>query len=654
MQNDPTRRFTIQDALDTYGIPYWGKGYFGINADGNVTVHPTQDPKVAIEVKDLMERLGRRGIHPPILFRFSDLLRHRIGEIAGTFAKAIEENQYQGRHLSVYPIKVNQQRQVVEEICDFGAEYGYGLEAGSKPELLATLALTGGRNVPVVCNGFKDDEYIEMVILAQKFGQKMIPVVEKFSELEMIVRYAEKHGVEPILGIRAKLAARGSGRWELSGGMKSKFGLFVPEVIDALEYLSERGLQDSLKLLHFHLGSQITNIRNVKNAVTELTRIYVELSRAGAGLEYIDIGGGLGIDYDGSQTNFASSMNYTLREYASDVVFRIMSVCDEAEVPHPTIVTESGRALVAQHALLVFDVLGVSRFDKFDPPEDLPISKGEEEPPAPLVDLSERLEDITARNCVEYYHDAVQAYEEALNSFNLGYLDLNQRAAAERLFWTICGRVKTLTQSMARIPEELQGLPDFLADTYFCNFSVFQSMPDSWAINQLFPIVPLSRHRERPTRRGILADITCDSDGKLTQFTNLREDKHTLELHELNKDPYYIGAFLVGAYQEILGDLHNLFGDTHAVHVSLGENGRPVIRHLVEGDTVREVLSYVQYSPDELLGRLRAEVGRAVEEGKLHRAEGDLLIGFYRSGLNGYTYLEDGMADAATSQGESI
>jgi len=326
MQKDPTRRFTVEDAAEMYGIPYWGKGYFGINPSGNVTVHPTQDPEVGIDVKDLMERLGRRGIHPPILFRFSDLLRHRIGEIAGTFAKAIEENQYEGRHLSVYPIKVNQQRHVVEEICEFGAEYGYGLEAGSKPELLATLALTGGRNVPVVCNGFKDDEYIEMVILAQKFGQKMIPVVEKFSELEMIVRYAEKHGIKPILGIRAKLAARGSGRWELSGGMKSKFGLFVPEVIDALDFLKERGMEDSLQLLHFHLGSQITNIRNVKNAVTELTRIYVELKRAGAGLEYIDIGGGLGIDYDGSQTNFASSMNYTLREYASDVVFRIMSV----------------------------------------------------------------------------------------------------------------------------------------------------------------------------------------------------------------------------------------------------------------------------------------------------------------------------------------
>ena len=643
MITDPTRRWTLQDALETYGLPYWGKGQFGINEKGHVTVHPSKSRSPSIDIKEVIDILGRKGIHPPVLLRFSDLVRERLGEIAGAFRKAIEENSYQGKYLSVYPIKVNQARQVVEEICDFGLEHGFGLEAGSKPELLAVLALTGGRKVPVVCNGFKDDEYIEMVILAQKFGQQMIPVVEKFSELKLIVKYAEKHKIKPILGVRVKLAARGIGRWELSGGMKSKFGLFVPEVIDALEYLRERDLTDSLKLLHFHLGSQITHIRNVKNAVAELARVYVEVKRAGAGLEYIDVGGGLGVDYDGSQTSFPSSMNYTLEEYASDVVYRVMSVCDDAEVEHPTIVTECGRAMVASHAALVFNVLGASRFDKFGVPDEIPIepeNEGDEEPPQPLIDLQERLRDLTHRNAIEYYHDALQSYEEALNSFTLGYLDLEQRAIAERLFWAICLRVLALTRTMARIPEELEGLQDFLADIYFCNFSVFQSMPDSWAINQLFPVVPIHRLSERPTRRGVLADITCDSDGKVDKFTHLREEKHTLELHTLTNEPYYIGAFLIGAYQEILGDLHNLFGDTHAVHVSVGEDGKIKLDHIIEGDTVREVLEYVQYSPDELFGRLRAEVGRAVESGQLQREEGILLLGFYQSGLSGYTYLE--------------
>jgi arginine decarboxylase len=469
----------------------------------------------------------------------------------------------------------------------------------------------------------------------------VIPVVEKYSELVRIVTHAERHGVKPALGIRVKLASRGAGRWELSGGARSKFGLFVPEVIEALEYLRERGLEDSLKLVHFHLGSQITNIRSVKNAVTELARVYVELKAAGAGLEYIDIGGGLGVDYDGSQTNYPSSMNYTLEEYASDAVFRIMSACDEAEVPHPTIITESGRALVAYHSLLVFDVLGVSRFDQFAVPTELPLAEGEEEPPLPLLDLFERYRDLNAKNCIEYYHDAVQAYEEALHAFNLGYLDLEQRSLAERLFWALCGRVARLLKTLDRVPEDLEGLETFLADTYYCNFSIFQSMPDSWAIKQTFPIAPIHRLNERPTRHGVLADITCDSDGKITQFCHVREDKGTLELHEPTTEPYYLGAFLIGAYQEILGDLHNLFGDTHVVHVSLDPDGRPEIAHLVRGDTVREVLDYVQYSSRELLDRIRREVERAVKRERLSLEESTRLLRFFESGLDAYTYLQE-------------
>jgi len=641
LANDPTRRWTIQDATDTYGVSHWGKGYFEIAPDGHLHVHPDKDPARSFDLKRLIDRLSASGFSPPILLRFSDILKHRIGEIAAAFRQAMDENGYEGSYRCVYPIKVNQQRRVVEEICEFGEPFGFGLEVGSRPELLAALALTADRELPVVCNGFKDDDYIQMVILAQKIGQQVIPVVEKRSELSLIIRHAEEHGVKPALGVRVKLAARGAGRWELSGGMRSKFGLFVPEVIEAHEHLKKHGMGDCLKLLHFHLGSQITNIRNLKSAITEQARVYVELKKAGAGLEYIDIGGGLGVDYDGSQTNFDSSMNYTLTEYASDAVYRIMSVCDEAGVPHPTIISESGRALVAYHSALIFDVLGVSRFDNFDAPKELTVSDGEEEPPKPLTDLFERLRDIDRKNCIEYYHDAVQSFEEALNSFNLGYIDLEQRAAAERLFWAVLGRVLKLTRAMPRVPEEVEGLPEFLADTYFCNLSIFQSMPDSWAINQIFPVMPIHELNRAPTRRGVLADVTCDSDGKIDRFTHLREDKRALELHEFTGEPYYIGAFLVGAYQEILGDLHNLFGDTHAVHVSLGPDGRAKVQHMLEGDTAREVLGYVQYSVDELVERMRRLVVRAVEEDRLTPRESSKLLRTYESGLAGYTYLSD-------------
>jgi arginine decarboxylase len=626
----------IQDALETYEVRHWGKGYFGINERGHVAVHPNKRPEQSIDLKDLVDQLQERGIQLPILLRFTDILRHRVGEIYEAFKAAIAEYSYQGQYCCVYPIKVNQQRHVVEEILDFGKPYHFGLEAGSKPELLAVLALTNGDDTPIICNGFKDEEFIKMTALARKMGKQVIPVVEKFTELETIVRHAEELGVRPVLGIRIKLAARGAGRWRYSAGFRSKFGLTFTEALDALEFLKQRGLSDCLQLVHFHLGSQITNIRMIKSALTEVARVYVELHRVGAGVKYLDVGGGLGIDYDGSQTDFESSVNYTLQEYANDVVFRIKSVCDECGVPHPTIISESGRAVVAYHSMLVFDVLGVSNFDRYEVPPEIPADA-----PQQVSDLFGIYRDLSKKNLLEGYHDAHQAMEEGLNLFNLGGLSIEMRALIERLFWAVCNKILKMVRGSDYTPEELQGLAPLLSDTYFCNFSVFQSMPDSWAVHQLFPIMPIHRLNEPPTRRAVLGDITCDSDGKIDQFIDLRDVRSTLELHPFTGEPYYLGAFLLGAYQEILGDLHNLFGDTNAVHISVDDDGSVNLDSVVKGDTVREVLSYVQYHGDELVARLRKDVERAVRNGKITLNESKLLLRFYETGLDGYTYLEE-------------
>jgi arginine decarboxylase len=629
-------KWKVQDAIETYGVRHWGKGYFGINAAGHVTVHPFKQPDRAIDLKELVDQLQTRGIQLPILLRFTDILRHRVGEIHEAFQNAVKEFDYKGSYICVYPIKVNQQRHVVEEILDFGRPFNFGLEAGSKPELLAVLAQTNGLTTPIICNGFKDDEFIKMSILARKIGKEIIPVVEKFTELEAIVRYAEELNVRPVLGVRVKLASRGAGRWRYSAGFRSKFGLTVTEVLEALDYLKKRGMGDCLQLVHYHLGSQITNIRHIKGALTEVARVYAELSHAGAGLRYLDVGGGLGIDYDGSQTDFESSVNYTLQEYANDVVFRVKSVCDDAGVPHPTIVSESGRAVVAYHSVLVFDVLGVSHLDRYHIPPELPADA-----PQPLTDLFAIYRDLTQKNCLESYHDAVQSIDELMNLFNLGYLSLELRAIAEQLFWAVSGKLQKIVRELDYVPEEFQGLEVTLSDTYFCNFSIFQSMPDSWAVNQLFPIMPIHRLNEAPLRRGVLGDITCDSDGKVDQFIDLRDVRKTLELHPFDGSPYYLGAFLLGAYQEILGDLHNLFGDTNAVHVSLDEDGQVNLDTVIKGDTVREVLQYVQYSGDELLAQMRKDVERAVRSGKISLEESRQLLRFYESGLDGYTYLEE-------------
>jgi arginine decarboxylase len=629
-------KWKIQDAVETYGVRHWGKGYFAVNKSGHVTVQPNKRPEESIDLKELVDQLQARGIQLPILLRFTDILRHRVGEINEAFNQAIRENDYTGEYCCVYPIKVNQQRHVVEEILDFGKPFHFGLEAGSKPELLAVLALTNGLDTPIICNGFKDDEFIQMAVLARKIGKQIIPVVEKFTELEAICRHADDLGVRPVIGVRVKLAARGAGRWRSSAGYRSKFGLTLTEVLEAVEFLRQRDMVDCLQLVHFHLGSQITNIRSIKNALTEAARVYVELHRIGAGVRYLDVGGGLGIDYDGSQTDFESSVNYTLQEYANDVVFRIKTVCEEAGVPHPTIVSESGRAVVAYHSLLVFDVLGVSNFDRYQVPPEVP-----PDAPQQITDLLAIHRELKKKNILESYHDAVQAVDESLNMFNLGTLSLEMRALVERLFWAVCSKLLKLVRDMDYTPEELQGLEALLSDTYFCNFSIFQSMPDSWAIKQLFPIMPIHRLNEVPTRRAVLGDITCDSDGKIDQFIDLRDVRNTLQLHPYDGSPYYLGAFLLGAYQEILGDLHNLFGDTNAVHVSLDDNGDVNVDTVIKGDTVREVLAYVQYSAEELTARLRKDVERAVRAGKINLAESRQLLRFYETGLDGYTYLEE-------------
>jgi arginine decarboxylase len=629
-------KWKTQDAFETYGVRHWGKGYFGINKTGHVTVHPNKRADQAIDLKELVDQLQERGIQLPILLRFTDILRHRVGELHAAFKDAMKEFDYQGNYCCVYPVKVNQQRHVVEEILDFGRPFQFGLEAGSKPELLAVLALTNGMDTPIICNGFKDDEFIKMTVLARKIGKNIIPVIEKFTELETLVRYAEELGVRPVIGVRVKLAARGAGRWKYSAGFRSKFGLTLTETLEAFEYLKQRDMADCLQLVHFHLGSQITNIRNIKGALTEAARVYVELHRVGAGVRYLDVGGGLGIDYDGSQTDFESSVNYTLQEYANDVVFRVKGVCDHAGVPHPTIISESGRAVVAYHSLLVFDVLGVSNFDRYQAPPSIP-----EEAPQQIADLHAIYRDLSKKNLLEGYHDAVQTMDEALNMFNLGSLSIEWRALTERLFWAVCGKVLKVVREMDYVPEELQGLEALLSDTYFCNFSIFQSMPDSWAIKQLFPIMPIHRHNEPPTRRAVLGDVTCDSDGKIDQFIDLRDVRNTLELHPYSGEPYYLGAFLLGAYQEILGDLHNLFGDTNAVHVSLDDDGEINVDTVIKGDTVREVLAYVQYSADELLAKMRKDVERAVRQGKINLNESRQLLRFYEAGLEGYTYLEE-------------
>ena len=635
---DALRTWSTTDSVELYAIPNWGAGLFSVNPRGTMMVHPLaktrEDQGPGIDLRELVEDLHKRGISSPLLLRFPEILALRIQALTNAFATAIAESGYQASYRGVYPIKVNQDHAVVRRIVEAGARHHYGLEAGSKPELLAVMAMLEDPEALVICNGYKDEDYVTTALLASRLGLRVVMVVEKPSELQLIAQVSKKTGIAPTIGVRVKLSAKGAGRWEQSGGDRSKFGLTARELVEAVQFLREQGLLDRLQLLHFHLGSQISAIKSVKNALREAGRFYVELVRMGAGLRYLDVGGGLAVDYDGSQSNFHSSMNYTVQEYANDIVYGMKEICDEAEVAHPSIVTEAGRAVTAHHAILVVDVLGINSLTP-----KMPAACPEDAEPT-VRRLWEAQEGLTRKNVLETYHDALDLKEEALQLFKLGHLSLTQRVMAENIFWVILDRTLKLAQDLPHVPEELQGLDRAMSDTYFCNFSLFQSLPDSWAVDQLFPVVPLQRLNEEPTRRAVLADITCDSDGQISQFIDPRDVKDALELHEVKPgDDYYIGIFLVGAYQEILGDLHNLFGDTNEVHVSVSPDGY-VIDHVVAGDSVEDVLRYVGYDRRELVHALRRQIERALREKRMTFEESKNLISYYEQGLSGYTYLE--------------
>ncbi len=628
-------------SADLYRVNDWGQGYFAVSPGGRLLVRPNGTGEGEIDLLEVVEGLGERDLSPPILVRFSDILAHRLITLRGAFADAIAENDYRGNYVAAYPIKVNQQRPVVEEVFRYGREYDFGLEVGSKPELLAVMALTRGASERlIVCNGFKDDGYIEAAILAAKLGRRIVPIVEDLGELHLILKHARNHGVRPAIGVRVKLASQGAGRWRGSAGEKSKFGLFVSEILHMVELLSSHDMLDTLQLVHCHPGSQIHDIDRLKDAIGELGHVYAELVRLGAPIQYVDVGGGLGVDYDGSGTSSESSMNYSLEEYAREVVYRLGTVCDDREVPHPTIVSESGRAIAAYQTVLVFNVLGAAGPrttypDPFPLPADL---SRREDGPQPIRDLMFAYEAVNEGRLVECFHDATRAREEALNLFNLGYLSLELRGLAEQLFWATCARVQDRARDLEEVPEELELLDDILSETYFCNFSVFQSLPDAWAIGQVFPIMPIHRLNERPSHRAVLTDVTCDSDGQIVRYVDGRA---TIDVHDLRPDSdYYLGVFLVGAYQEALGDLHNLFGDTHVVHVRMHEEGGWWIEETVVGDTAREVLGYMQYDTERLQPQLAHDCEVAVREGRMTLAETRILMRFYEAELGGYTYLE--------------
>ena len=644
--------WSTSDAAALYGIDHWGGGYFGVSSRGTVEAYPTGDRTRAVDLDEVMKGLKAREIGSPLIMRFPDILGHRMQHLRRAFDAAITEADYQAGYACVYPIKVNQERHICEAIRDFGAELGFGLEVGSKPELVAGLALTQGFDeMPLVCNGFKDIEYIETVVLAAKMGRNILPVVEQAHELQLIRDSAERHDTLPDFGIRAKLATPGVGRWASSAGFRGKFGLTVGEILHAVEYLEREELLGGLKMIHCHVGSQIFDIRTVKYVVGELAHLYVEVYRAGAPVEILDLGGGLGVDYDGSRSATDSSINYTLEQYAADIVHRVKTVCDEAGVPHPRLMTESGRALVAHSSVLVCEVIGSRRFRVEPDPHTIEAALDTEDPPQPLLDLHDAYTRRTStddQELLEIYADAAHALSEAANLFSLGYMDLRARAACEELYWAVGSAV--LEHFGEELPESISDLPDRLADLYFVNLSVFQSLLDSWGIGQLFPTMPLHRLDEEPTRHGVLADITCDSDGRIDRFPGEDGPKSTLELHAApdgsdftqNDDTpsYYLGIFLTGAYQETLGDLHNLLGDTNAVHITLGDDGRWRIDTVVEGESVREVLRYVQFDPDDIRGRLHKDVEAALEAGRLTLSEGASLRRFLDESLQGYTYLE--------------
>ncbi|MFO0143611.1 MAG: biosynthetic arginine decarboxylase [Aphanizomenon sp.] len=623
----------IEDSEDLYRIEGWGRPYFSINAAGHVTVSPKGERGGSLDLFELVNALKQRNLGLPMLIRFSDILEDRIERLNACFAKAIARYNYPGVYRGVFPVKCNQQRHLIEDLVRFGKPHQFGLEAGSKPELMIALALLDTPGALLICNGYKDQEYIETAMLAQRLGQTPIIVLEQIEEVDLAIATSRQLGIKPILGVRAKLSTQGMGRWGTSTGDRAKFGLTIPEIMEAVEKLGAADLLGSLQLLHFHIGSQISAINVIKDAIQEASRIYVELAMLGADMKYLDVGGGLGVDYDGSQTNFYTSKNYNMQNYANDIVAELKDTCDERQINVPTLVSESGRAISSHQSVLIFDVLSTSdvTLDPPDPPQD-----GE----SPIIKyLWETYQSINKENYQEFYHDAAQFKEEAISRFNLGILRLNERAKAERLYWACCQKVLTIIRQEEYVPDELEDLEKIMASIYYINLSVFQSAPDCWAIDQLFPIMPIHRLDEEPTRRGILADLTCDSDGKIDRFIDLRDVKSVLELHKFEPGkPYYLGMFLNGAYQEIMGNLHNLFGDTNAVHINLTPKGYQ-IEHVVKGDTMSEVLSYVQYDSEDMVENIRQRCERALEEQHITLAESQRLLQTYEQSLQRYTYL---------------
>ena len=629
------KKWRIEDSEELYNIKGWGVNYFGINEKGHVYVSPKKNG-VQVDLKDVVDELATRHVTAPMLLRFPDILDNRIEKTDECFRRAAKEYDYQAEHFIIFPIKVNQMRPVVEEIISHGKRYNLGLEAGSKPELHVVLATNMDSDSLIICNGHKDQNFIELALLAQKMGKRVFLVIEKLPELQIIAETAKRLGVRPNLGIRIKLASGGSGKWVESGGDASKFGLNSSELLMALQLLNEMGLNDCLKLLHFHIGSQITKIRRISTALREAAQFYVQLHALGFNIEFIDCGGGLGVDYDGTRSsNSESSVNYSIQEYVNDCVYTLVEAANQNGIPHPNIITEGGRSLTAHHSVLIVDVLESVTAPQM--PEDFQPGEGDHK----LVhDLTEIWDKLSSRSLLEDWHDAEDIREEALDLFRHGIIDLKTRAQIESLYWAISHEVAELAHHQKHVPDELRALDKQMADKYFCNFSLFQSMPDSWALDQLFPIMPIARLGEQPTRSATLQDITCDSDGKITTYVNGGHQTNYIPLHPVKADEhYYIGVFLVGAYQEILGNMHNLFGDTNAVHITVNRDGYD-IEQVIDGETVADVLEYVQYDPKKLVRRLEIWVSRAVQDGKITEAEGKEFISNYRAGLYGYTYLE--------------
>ena len=629
------KKWTIEDSEELYNIKGWGTSYFGINEKGHVYVSPVKSD-VKIDLREVMDDLALRDVTPPVLLRFPDILDNRIEKMASCYEKAKKEYDFKGQSYVIYPIKVNQMQPVVDEITSHGRKFNLGLEAGSKPELHAVIAQQCKSDSLIICNGYKDESYIELAILAQKLGKHIFIVVEKLNEIDVIAKTAKRLKVIPNIGIRIKLASSGSGKWAESGGDASKFGLTPSELLEALRKLDNYGLHDGIKLIHFHIGSQITKIRRIQNALTEAGQYYANLRKMGYGIEYVDCGGGLGVDYDGTRSsNSESSVNYSIQEYINDCVYAFVDIANKNDIPHPNIITESGRSLAAHHSVLILDVLGVASLPEM--PEEFEAKPADHQLVRDLYDIWCH---ISPKSMLEDWHDADQIREDCLDMFAHGMVDLKTRAEVEAMYWSVCHEIDSMAKRMKHVPDELRGLDTLLADKYFCNFSLFQSLPDCWGIDQLFPIMPIERLDEQPTRNCTLQDITCDSDGKVANFAVGGSQSSVLPVHVLRKgEPYYIGAFLVGAYQEILGDMHNLFGDTTAAHITV-KDGTYHIDQIIDGETVEEVLEYVQYNPKKLVRQLGQWVTKGVKEGKLSLDEGKEFLATYRSGLYGYTYLE--------------